>query len=404
VALLSPFLNLKTAQVLVNTRVTACHPHKGCHLQYVAASGLYLRVASMQADSETRAVVYLRRSTDRQDRSLDDQMTAIQVYARTRGCRILQIYTDDAISGVRSDTRPAFQQLLRDAQQPGCGFNVVLVYDLKRFGRVDNDEAGHYRWLLRQSGVQIIYVAESFGGGPLDDLIRPVKQWQAREESRDLARVTIRGLLGKIKQDQKHGLWLGGFPPYGYDLRYETSNGNFRFIIRYMRDGSKQMLSSAGQLVGILKRRESAITMKSDRCRLVFSAPERVEIVREIYDLFLGRNMKPSAITQSFNERGIPTARSPDWSRVCSGIWRTITIQNILQNPAYAGDLVWNRRTLAKFFRIGRDGILEERLDAHTRRTAANGIDVWIRSADAHPAIIERTMWNMAQTLLSNSK
>src|SRR4051812_49129077 len=105
------------------------------------------------------AAAYLRRSTDRQERSLDDQLAAIQVYASAHGLPILRTYSDDAVSGVRSDTRRAFQALIRDAQSSACAFGTVLVYDVKRFGRVDNDEAGHYRWLLRQAGVQVVYVA-----------------------------------------------------------------------------------------------------------------------------------------------------------------------------------------------------------------------------------------------------
>jgi len=30
-----------------------------------------------------------------------------------------------------------------------------------------------------------------------DDLLRPVKQWQARQELKDLSKVAIRGLLSK---------------------------------------------------------------------------------------------------------------------------------------------------------------------------------------------------------------
>ena len=36
---------------------------------------------------------------------------------------------------------------------------------------------------------------------------------------------------------------MGGVPPYGYDLRYETGEGEFLFVVRYMPDGSKQLLN-----------------------------------------------------------------------------------------------------------------------------------------------------------------
>jgi DNA invertase Pin-like site-specific DNA recombinase len=99
---------------------------------------------------------------------------------------------------------------MEDAQRPDCPFRYVIVYDVKRFGRVDNDEAGYYRHILRMAGVEVLYVSENFNGDGTDDLLRPVKQWQAREESKDLSKVTIRGLLSRVQA----GWWMGGVPPY----------------------------------------------------------------------------------------------------------------------------------------------------------------------------------------------
>ncbi len=52
------------------------------------------------------AVGYLRRSTDRQEQSIPDQRAAIERYADEHGFRILQYYTDDAISGTSAVGRP----------------------------------------------------------------------------------------------------------------------------------------------------------------------------------------------------------------------------------------------------------------------------------------------------------
>ena len=68
---------------------------------------------------------------------------------------------------------------------------TVVVYDVKSFGRLDNDEAGFYRHKLKMCGVNILYATENFNGDYTDDLLRPVKQWQARQESKDLSKVTI---------------------------------------------------------------------------------------------------------------------------------------------------------------------------------------------------------------------
>jgi site-specific DNA recombinase len=347
-------------------------------------------------DRAATAVGYLRRSTDRQERSLDDQRSAIERHAREHGLQLVEFYVDDAVSGTRSETRAAFQRLIHDAQQPTCPFGLVLVYDVKRFGRVDNDEAGHYRWVLRQHGVSVVYVAEGFAGGPLDDLIRPVKQWQARQESRDLSRVTVRGMLSKARANLPLGIWLGGFPPHGYDLLCESAEGEFRFVVRYMRDGTKQLLDCSGQHLATLARREPYVVRKTDRCRLTPSSPERVQVVRRIYEDYVEKRLKPSQITRQLNADGVATARSPEWSAKCTGRWHTTTIENILRNPAYAGDLAWNRRTLAKFFRISPDGPVK-RSESPLRRAVQLPEDDWVVVRDCHPPLVSREMWMRAR-------
>ncbi len=95
------------------------------------------------------AVGYLRRSTDRQEQSIPDQRKAVERYATEQGLTVERWYTDDAISGTSVAGRKAFQELIADAQKPGCPFRFVVVYDVKRFGRGDNDEAGYHRQCSR---------------------------------------------------------------------------------------------------------------------------------------------------------------------------------------------------------------------------------------------------------------
>ncbi|MHC4857787.1 MAG: recombinase family protein [Planctomycetota bacterium] len=143
------------------------------------------------AHSKTRTVGYVRRSTDRQEQSIEDQKKALKLYAAENGLQFLKFYIDDAISGTSAIGRRAFQQMIEDAQSQTRLFDIIVVYDVKRFGRVDNDEAGYYRHILRTHGVEVNYVSENFTGDTTDDLLRPVKQWQARQESKDLSKVTI---------------------------------------------------------------------------------------------------------------------------------------------------------------------------------------------------------------------
>ncbi len=88
----------------------------------------------------TRAVAYLRRSTDRQEQSIPDQKKAIDEYAREHGFQLVRSFVDDAVSGTSTLRRKAFQAMMEEAQKPKRGWETIIVYDVKCFGRTDNDE------------------------------------------------------------------------------------------------------------------------------------------------------------------------------------------------------------------------------------------------------------------------
>jgi len=76
-------------------------------------------------------VGYVRRSTDRQEQSIPDQKKAIETYAAEHNLNLIKFYLDDALSGTNTLGRPAFQQMIRDAQKKNNTFNKIIVYDVK---------------------------------------------------------------------------------------------------------------------------------------------------------------------------------------------------------------------------------------------------------------------------------
>jgi DNA invertase Pin-like site-specific DNA recombinase len=342
-------------------------------------------------------VGYVRRSTDRQEQSIPDQKKALEQYAVEHGLRLAKFYIDDAISGTSTLGRKAFLQMIDDAQNPEQSFDIIVVYDVKRFGRVDNNEAGYYRYILRTHNVEIRYVSENFNGDTKDDLLRPVKQWQARQESKDLSKVTIRGLLSKSGT----GCWIGGVPPHGYDLRYENGDGKFLFILRYMSDCSKKVLDDEEKIIRTLARGESLNISKRDCCRLTPSEPERVKVIKRIFKMYTEVGKGYRAIAETLNQQSIPSPRGPDWSRIHSGKWTERTISAILVNTIYVGDMVWNRRTLSRFHRIS-GGRAVDRNDVHMARITPNPREDWIVVRNAHPALISRRLFEQVKQRLES--
>ncbi|MGP1308770.1 MAG: recombinase family protein [Phycisphaerales bacterium] len=383
-------------------------------------------------------VGYLRRSTDRQEQSIGDQRAAVERFAAERGIRLLRHYVDDGVSGTSTAGRQAFQQLIADAERhakakqarrgtggvddANGGFDVVVCYDVKRFGRVDNDEAGYYRHILKRCGVEVMYASEGFTGGMVDDLLRPVTQWQARQESKDLAKVVIRGLVSKATPDEARdgfqpkcaeaasgagGWWMGGAPPYGYDLRYESMAGQFIFTVRYERDGTKRLLDERGEPMRELAKGESVAVSKRDRCKLVLGEPERAGVVKDIFRMYTQERKGFKAVASALNRRGVPTARSKEWAAHYSGRWSITTVRAILMNPAYCGDLAWNRRTDARFYRISGGRAVERDLsgagmmaNSPARRLESNDEADWIVTRDAHEPIVARRVWEEAREII----
>ena len=340
----------------------------------------------------TTAVGYVRRSTDRQEQSIGDQKKTIEAYASQNRLKLLEFYVDDAISGTSTIKRKAFLKMISDAESKTCKFSNIIVYDIKRFGRIDNDEAGFYRHKLKISGVSIFYATENFNGDYTDDLLRPVKQWQTRQESKDLSKVTIRGLLSKVQG----GSWMGGVPPYGYDLRYENSEGKFLFILRYLPDRTKLVIDEKGKITRTLQKDETIQVSKKDRAKLIPGEKQKVQIIKEIFDSYvtLGKGFK--SIAHNLNKRNIPTARGPHWASIYSGKWNGSAVRYIIDNPLYSGDMVWNRRTDGKFHKIS-NGIAVDRIDIHGHRLVPNDKTDWIIVRDAHEPLIPGRIFEAAK-------
>ncbi|MEE9271213.1 MAG: recombinase family protein [Candidatus Krumholzibacteria bacterium] len=345
------------------------------------------------------AAAYLRCSTDRQDQSIPDQLAELERYAAEQAYEIVEKYVDDGVSGTSTRGRKAFLQMIEDAERAECPFRHVLVYDIKRFSRGDSDEAGHFRYLLKQRGIDVVYVSESFAGDDTDEIVRPVKQYFARKESKDLSKVTIRGQVSSAEA----GWWNGGKPPYGYDLECVDSSGRTTLRIRYLQRGKREVFDADGRLLRTLAPKEQYLKFEKDKVRFVPSEPERVEVVRRIYDMYVHQGLGYKNIVEVLNGEGVLAPGTGNVRRNGEARWARTTIKSILEHPAYVGDSVYNRRTGGKFHRISgrrhveRRGIVPESLQWNDK------VD-WIIVPNTHPAIIDRETNAAAQRILAQRR
>ncbi len=110
-----------------------------------------------------KAAEYVRMSTEHQKYSTENQGEAIRAYATTHGMKIVRTYADAGKSGLSIKGRDALQSLIEDVETGVADFEVILVYNISRWGRFqDADESAYYEYICRRANIQVQYCPVSF--------------------------------------------------------------------------------------------------------------------------------------------------------------------------------------------------------------------------------------------------
>lgn len=261
-----------------------------------------------------RAAQYLRMSTEQQQYSIQNQSDAIREYAKEHNLQIVRTYSDPAKSGVTLRDRVGLTQLLQDIITNNHPFDAVLIYDVSRWGRFqDDDEAACYEFLCRHAGIEVRYVAESFSynNSLSSTLFKNLKRAMAAEYSRDLSAKASQVKARMVSL----GFWTGARAPYGFQ-RMMISN-NPRRPSRKLKLGEHK-------------------SMRTDRVILVHGPAAEVKCVKKMFALALTGKMGCIHIAKELNRQGF-TSRGNKWI--------TSTVHNMLTSPVYAGYSVCNRTT-----------------------------------------------------------
>jgi hypothetical protein len=209
--------------------------------------------------------------------------------------------------------------------------------------------------------------------------------------TKDLSRVSIRGLLAA----SEHRTFLGGVPPYGYDVAHLNGQGEVYQLLRYGPDGHREIYDSSGRLVRVLLRGDAAKTGERDRAKLVLGESSRVALVRRIIRTYVEGSLGFAGIADRLNLEGVPAPRTAEWSKRHDGRWSVGTVRSLVVNPVYCGDLIWNRRASGKFHKVVRGTPVSR--EAHRRgRLESNPEEDWVRIEHAHEPIVDRVIFERA--------
>ncbi len=299
-----------------------------------------------------RAAQYVRMSTEHQKYSTENQAEIIEAYAARRGFEVVRTYADAGKSGLRLDGRVSLQQLIADVQKGQTDFDVILVYDVSRWGRFqDADESAYYEFICREAGIAVHYCAEQFenDGSLSATIIKSMKRAMAGEYSRELSVKVFTGQCRLINL----GFRQGG--PAGYGLR--------RQLIDEHRNPKAQL--------GFGEHK----SLQTDRVILTPGPPEEVEVVRRLYRMFVVQRRRESEIAAALNAEGLVTDHGRPWTR---GV-----VHQVLTNEKYIGNNVYNRRSF--------------KLKA---KRVVNTPDMWVRAEGAFEGIVEPDFFEAAQRII----
>jgi DNA invertase Pin-like site-specific DNA recombinase len=176
--------------------------------------------SSNRAPAKLRCAIYTRKSSEEgleQDfNSLDAQREACEAFIlsqkREGWVLVREIYDDGGFSGATME-RPAFQRLLSDV---GAGqINIVVVYKVDRLTRSLSDFAKIVD-IFDRHAVSFVSVTQQFNttssmGRLTLNILLSFAQFE-RE-------VTGERIRDKIAASKKKGMWMGGLPSLGYDVK-----------------------------------------------------------------------------------------------------------------------------------------------------------------------------------------
>ncbi len=217
----------------------------------------------------------------------------------------------------------------------------------------DADESAYYKYICRRAGIEVQYCAEQFenDGSPVSTIVKGVKRAMAGEYSRELSAKVFAGQCRLIEIGYRQG------GPAGFGLR-------------------RMLVDEHGQHNGVLSRGEHK-SIQTDRVILVPGEPGEIETVRWMYRAFVEEGKLEQHIADLLDSRRVPTEDGGKWSKG--------RVHQVLTNPKYVGDNVWNRISYKlKKVRI------------------RNSPDMWVHANGAFEPIVERHLFDAAQAIIQN--
>ena len=281
----------------------------------------------------------------------------IEAYAKKQGHTINELYIDKGIAG-DDHSRAEFVRLLANAK--AGKIDLILIDEPSRLSRSSPLQfIAEVIYPLEQKNVSI--EAVSTGRLSWDDLggliMTVVYADRSRSEVRNMSRRVLDGMARSARN-----AWRNAGPPLGYVLREERDPVNPRKIIsRRLIPGDAKQIEAVKWMFAAYAKGECGlrtIAIKLSLMGIISSCPNGNNA---------GRPFTPSAIS------------------------------SMLRNPAYVGDLAWNRKSQGKYCKL-----VDGKAQFHSK-PGINPESEWIIVPNCHPPLVKRSTFQAVKNRLNSN-
>lgn len=304
----------------------------------------------MKDNSIYKVGLYIRLSREDEDnndesQSITNQRSFLQEYVKNNNFNYIDSYIDDGYTGTNFD-RPGFKRMLMDIESGRI--NTVITKDMSRLGR-DYIGIGNYiEKYFPEHNIRYIAINDRLDtiNGNSDDMT-PFKAIFNDYYAKDISN-KVRSIIANKK---RCGQFLGGVPPYGYKFKSET-----------------------------------------DHYHLVIDE-ETSKIVKRMFDLYVsGKSL--DYIAKTFTKEGIPIPSvkkqlNRGLKSTAYGNWQTRTIDEMLKNPTYIGNLTQGRR---------------KKINYKLKKIVRVPKEDWIVVENTHEPIIDKNTFERVQNIYKINK
>lgn len=304
-------------------------------------------------NGEKRAVAYYRHSAqDKQVNSIPLQREQVRQWADQHGLEVIQEFADHGKSGLSTEGRFAFLDMLENWVKKRNDFRYILVLDVSRWGRFqDTDLGAAISQECTQHGKTVVYTSLGMPNqeDPLYSIFVNFERFRAAQYSRELGDKVSKGILYLSAK----GYWHGGPPPLGFRRMLVDEKGNH---LHELAHGERKAI-------------------QNHRVVLVPGPEREVNMVRRIFHLFTVEGMCEREISQLLQNEPTPYYWKHNWCRRY--------VHEILRNATYAG----HRHYATKSFRLNK-------LQKKYNRSK------WKYALNAHEPLISQEVFDLTQKMI----